>query len=172
MPFCAPLTSSLQMALYHHPKYPFKKNELQLSHQEQPDDQQGSCFLIQMASWARAVESNRERSQCYQHPAFSNIDQDGVSWKMGPNTYTSLLLASMKYLVTGTVADGTLRLDRSWVWPWETTEKPYKRPVRVQNFTQRAAVSVLGWMQQNLQIPFPQSRMVFLLLSLWLSYIQ
>lgn len=38
---------------------------------------------MQMASWARAVESNRERSQCYQHPGFSNIDQDGVSWEDG-----------------------------------------------------------------------------------------
>lgn len=56
----------------------------------------------------------------------------GSSGKMGSNTYTSLLCVSMKHLVIGTAADGTLKLDRSQVWPclaiptggnWETSQE-------------------------------------------------
>lgn len=69
MPFCASLTTSLQMALYHYPEYPFRKKQAQNNWdscwvtKEKLSVLQGSCFLIQKVFWGGAAASNIERSQ-------------------------------------------------------------------------------------------------------------
>lgn len=77
------------MALYHYPKYPFRRKQAWhkldscWATKEELRDQQGSCFLIQKAFWVRTAASNSERAQGFIHSASSTVDQDRIYWEDG-----------------------------------------------------------------------------------------
>lgn len=72
------------MALYHYPKYPFRKKQAQNNlascwvTKEELSVLQGSCFLIQKVFRGGSAASNVERLQSFVHTTLSTVEQDGI----------------------------------------------------------------------------------------------
>lgn len=120
MPFCAPLTSSLQMALYHHPKYPFRKKtnlkQLKRAHAEPPRGARWSAmFLPSHPDGFLGIKQGESTRFCtssllYHRPGWELLGR-WVLIYTNPCSAFSWSIWSLLVLKMGH------RLNRPWEWP-------------------------------------------------------